>query len=298
MSKEQFLYNETKLVFELIEEASQRSGVSRGVAFEDFLHMSVAALSGGTMEDQYLAVVERHKHGKPGRRGCDSIARAFGTLVASMEQTQGEMIDVLGDLFQGAITYGEAGQFLTPQPVCRMMARVTIGEAAVEGEDDATERELSPSPLAETANTEEPTPDQPAEPKPLPRTPKRTVCDPACGSGRMLLAVAEINPHWEFHGQDVDLRCVRLTALNLAFRNLYGYVTWGNSLGLEKKLVYRTGFNLQGFIREMKLEDYPAPVRQAATQPPEISISPFTEDSNPAPQAGGPVKNGKQLRLF
>lgn len=93
VSKEQFLYNETKPVFDLIEEASQRSGVSRGQAFEDFLHMSVCAMSGGTMEDQYLAVVERHKHGKPGRRGCDSIARAFGTLVASMEQTQGEMID-------------------------------------------------------------------------------------------------------------------------------------------------------------------------------------------------------------
>jgi len=28
-----------------------------------------------------------------------SIAQAFGTLVASMEQTHGEMIDILGDLF-------------------------------------------------------------------------------------------------------------------------------------------------------------------------------------------------------
>ena len=114
----------------------------------------------------------------------------------------------------------------------------------------------------------------------------------------MLLAVAEINPHWEFHGQDVDLRCVRLTALNLAFRNLYGYVTWGNSLGLEKKLVYRTGFDLQGFIREIPLEDCPAPVRQAVTQPPVTSTSPVTEDSNPASEADGPAKSGKQLRLF
>ncbi len=147
MSKEQFLYYETKPVFDLIEDASQRSGVSRGQAFEDFLHMSVCAMSGGTMEDQYLAVVERHKHGKPGRRGCDSIAKAFGTLVASMEQTQGEMIDILGDLFQGAITYGEAGQFLTPQPVCRAMARLTIGEAAVEEGEEGEEAapELSPA---------------------------------------------------------------------------------------------------------------------------------------------------------
>ena len=299
MSKEQFLYNETKPVFDLIEETSQRSGVSRGVAFEDFLHASVCAMSGGSMEDQYLAVVERHKHGKPGKRGCDSIARAFGTLVASMEQTQGEMIDILGDLFQGAITYGEAGQFLTPQPVSRAIARLTIGEAVFEdGEGDEAAPEFSPIPLVEEADAETPATEQSAEPKPYPRTPKRTVCDPACGSGRMLLAVAEINPHWAFYGQDVDLRCVRLTTLNLAFRNLYGYVTWGNSLGLEKKLIYRTGFDLQGFIREIKLEECPSPVRQAATQPPEISMSPFTEDSNPAPQAGGPVKTGKQLRLF
>jgi hypothetical protein len=59
VSKEQFLYNETKPVFELIEEASQRSGVGRGQAFEDFLHMSVCAMSGGTMEDQYLHLLLR-----------------------------------------------------------------------------------------------------------------------------------------------------------------------------------------------------------------------------------------------
>ena len=295
MSKEQFLYNETKPVFDLIEEASQRSGVSRGQAFEDFLHMSVCAMSGGTMEDQYLAVVERHKHGKPGKRGCDSIARAFGALVASMEQTQGEMIDILGDLFQGAITYGEKGQFLTPMPICRAMARLTIGEAA--GEEDEGD-EFVPDHAANEVGVEEPTAEQSAEPKLLSRTPKRTVCDPACGSGRMLLAVAEIHPHWEFHGQDVDLRCVRLTALNLAFRNLYGYVTWGNSLGNEKKLVYRTGFNLSGFIREIKLEECPAPVRQAATEPPVTSISPVVEDSTQATQADRPAKPGKQLRLF
>ncbi len=57
MPKEQFLYNETKPVFDLVEEASQRSGVSRGQAFEDFLHMSVCAMSGGTMEDQSRSLV-------------------------------------------------------------------------------------------------------------------------------------------------------------------------------------------------------------------------------------------------
>ncbi len=295
MPKEQFLYNETKPVFDLIEEASQRSGVSRGQVFEDFLHMSVCSLSGGTMEDQYLGVVERHKHGKPGKRGCDSIARAFGTLVASMEQTHGEMIDILGDLFQGAITYGEAGQFLTPQPLCRMMAAVAISDGVSE-EGDTEEAE--PVQSVEEAGVEEPATDQSTEQNEIRRTPKRTVCDPACGSGRMLLAVAEIHPHWEFYGQDVDLRCVRLTALNLAFRNLYGYVTWGNSLGLEKKLIYRTGFNLQGFIREVKLEECPAPVRQA-TEESRLTHPSRVSESSPDTQASTQYPTEKtQLRLF
>ena len=115
MPKESFLYPETKPVFDLIEEASRRSGVSRGQAFEDFVHMSLCALSGGQMEDQYMTTVKKHSEGKKGKRGCDSIAHAFGTLVDAMEKTR---LDILGDLFQGGITYGEAGQFLSPEAVC------------------------------------------------------------------------------------------------------------------------------------------------------------------------------------
>jgi hypothetical protein len=105
----------------------------------------------------------------------------------------------------------------------------------------------------------------------------------------MLLAVAEQNRHWQFVGQDVDLRCVRMTAINLALRNLYGYVIHGNSLALEKKLVYRTGLNLCGFVREVSLDECPAPVQQAA-------IEAATEPEVPASQSSdGP---GRQLHLF
>ena len=62
----------------------------------------------------------------------------------------------------------------------------------------------------------------------------------------MLLAVAKINPHWTFHGQDIDIRCVRMTAINLAYRNLrlrYARDTLRN----ERRLIYQTGF--KGGIR-------------------------------------------------
>ena len=116
----------------------------------------------------------------------------------------------------------------------------------------------------------------------------------------MLLAVADLKPHWEFIGQDVDLRCVRMTAINLALRNLYGYVIWGNSLGLEQRLVYRTGFNLRGVIREIPIDQCPAPVQRAAAEqsPPVADPAP---SGDPPPDPGSdptPTKPGKQLRLF
>ena len=261
MPKESFLYPETQPVFDLVEEASRRSGVSRGQSFEDFLQMTVCALSGSQMEEQYLATVKKHSTGKPGKRGCDSIARAFGVLVNAMEETRK---DILGDLFQGSITYGEAGQFLTPEPVCQMMARMTLGE------DDGQDK-----------NT------------------RKSVCDPCCGSGRMLLASADIRPHWEFVGQDIDLRCVRMTAISLALRNICGYVIWGNSLGNDKRLVYRTGFNLQGFIREVPLESCPVPVQQQAFFPPSIHPEPSATEDSPMPSDDDdPPRPKSQLRLF
>ena len=165
-----------------------------------------------------------------------------------MEQTRGEVRDVLGDLYQGGITYGEAGQFLTPEDIARLMTKL------------------------QTAGL-------PAHPDRMP-----VVCDPCCGSGRMLLAVAEEHPGWELVGQDVDLRCVRMTAINLALRNLYGYVIHGDSLAGERKLVYRTGLNGRDFVREIAVNACPSPVQDAAATP-----------RQPPPNPGAP---SHQLDLF
>lgn len=180
------------------------SGKSRGQAFEDFLVLTVCALSGGRMEEQYLAIAGRYTAGEPGKRGIDLLASTFGKLVSLIEETRA---DILGDLFMGAITFGENGQFYTPEGVTDLLAQMA-GTGA-------------------------------------------TVFDPCCGSGRMLLSAATLNARRTFVGQDIDMRCVRMTAINLALRNLYGYVIWGNSLTAEQRLVYQTGFDGVGFIREV-----------------------------------------------
>lgn len=178
------------------------------------------------MEDEYLSIVPRYSEGAKGNRAIDAIPEAFGALIEAMEITKK---DILGDIFEGGITFGENGQFFTPEHICDVMAQLSM-DASVSG---------------------------------------KRIYDPACGSGRTLLAAADIAPNNEFYGQDIDIRCVRMTAINLALRNLHGYVIWGNSLADERRLVFRTGFNGKGVITKINPEERPEPVREIIEAPPE-----------------------------
>jgi hypothetical protein len=250
MPREQFLYDGSQQLCDLLDEAGRRTGVSRGQAFEDFVTCAVCALSNQQMEDEYLAVVQKgYGEGEHGRRGIDTLTQVFGTLVELMEKTRK---DILGDLFQGGITYGEAGQFLTPEEICRFMAALNVDETQ----------------------------------------PEALAFDPCCGSGRMLLAYAEHSPGGELVGQDIDLRCVRMTAINLALRNLYGYVLWGSSLSNEVKLAYRTGMNAKGgFLRHATSGELRFKFGHARP-----SVASSTAETDPAqPSSPAPAR---QLHLF
>jgi type I restriction-modification system DNA methylase subunit len=87
-----------------------------------------------------------------------------------------------------------AAQFFTPEPVVELMAALTMPEAVA---DDAI------------------------------------VHDPACGSGRMLVAGIRRNRFATFIGVDTDVTCVHMAALNCLVRNAETYVVHGNSLSLE-----------------------------------------------------------------
>ncbi len=259
IAKEHFFCRESKELLDLIDQAARKGRNSRGQAFSDFLEIVVCTLSGGEMEEQYLSVVKRYAEGEPGKRGIDMLAQCFARLVQAMEETRA---DILGDLFQGGITYGENGQFFTPDTVADLMAQL-VGHDEKEGEGDG----------------------------------RKTVADPCCGSGRMLLSAAKVNPHREFIGQDIDLRCVRMTAINLALRNLYGLVCWGNSLTQDQRLAYRTGFNGKGFIQEVQLERAPESTPAVPAHRPEPPPRPQPErDGKPKPN--GQADRVEQGSLF
>ncbi|AXG72987.1 SAM-dependent DNA methyltransferase [Flavobacterium arcticum] len=91
--------------------------------------------------------------------------------------------DILGDYFTLHITRGQNGQFFTPDPVCEFMAAITHGDKNKKG---------------------------------------ARVFDPACGSGRMLLAAAKNSPDNLFFGADNDQTCAHMATLNFFLNGLRG----------------------------------------------------------------------------
>lgn len=175
--------------------------MSRGAAFEDALTAMVCSLAAETMEDEYLAMVERHKAGKVGKRGIDLMPTLFAELVSAMSN---QNRDVLGDLFQSAVSHQERGQFFTPESLTTILAELTVGSPT----DSAEQSEI-------------------------------TISDPCCGTGRMLLAAAERHPNARLHGVDIDARCAKISAINLGLRQCYGWIVCGNTLTLETRFAYR-----------------------------------------------------------
>ena len=217
MARNDFLIPESQRVWRHVETAAVRSHHDTRRAFEDFLSMTVCALSGGRMEERYLEIAKSYGEKEQGKRAIDAFPQALAALVCAMEDTRR---DILGDIFQGAITHGQNGQFFTPESVCELMTRLTANPDA------------------------------------------SNVLDCCCGSGRLLLAAADVNPYAELIGWDIDERCAQITAINLALRNRYGWAIHGDSLSQKQWRIYRTGFDGRGVIAEVALPESPEPIKR------------------------------------
>lgn len=101
--------------------------------------------------------------------------------------------DPFGEFYMRYIAQGHNGQFFTPEPVCQIMSKMTGDELVM----------------------------------------AKNVLDPACGSGRMLLAFAKEHPYNYFYGADNSQTCAKMAALGFFFNGLKGEVAWINSLSME-----------------------------------------------------------------
>jgi len=110
--------------------------------------------------------------------------------------------DPLGALYEQLISKGQKGQFFTPEPIASFMASIVATD------------ELRPG---------------------------QCVVDPACGSGRMLLAAAKRNRSLRFYGADIDPLCSKMALVNMLLNSLTGEIAHMNSLSNEFYRGYKTG---------------------------------------------------------
>ncbi len=101
------------------------------------------------------------------------------------------------------------------------------------------------------------------------------VCDPACGSGRMLLAAAKFNHAIQMYGADNDLTCVNMATINLCLNGLFGEVAWMDTLSNQWYRSYRIELHEKGvpYIRQITEDEsyivlkLPEPVVQKKETP-------------------------------
>lgn len=179
--------------------------------FSDFCEVSALSLSNAVdlaqsekREARYREIIKRYTP--------EELKRFPEMLAALTNALEDETSDVLGKAFHELELHNKwAGQFFTPYDLCRMMAKMTLG-------DEAQVREL-------------------IECNGFVR-----VAEPAVGSGAMVIALAQemramgINYQRHLHvtAVDVDAKCVHMAYAQFSLLHVPAVIVHGNSLSLEE----------------------------------------------------------------
>lgn len=190
--------------------------------FRDFVEMMAIAISNSldplnyeTREARYHEVIKRYTPDE-----MQVFPQALAELTMALEV---ELHDALGQLFNELeLSNHYAGQFFTPYDVSKAMALVTV--------DEGMKRQIE-------------------------REGYITVLEPACGSGGMVVALAETMLHTGINYQesvhvtavDTDIRCVHMAYIQLSLLHVPALVLHGNSLSMETYSVWRTPAHVLGF---------------------------------------------------
>lgn len=135
-----------------------------------------------------------------GEESADNYARMLMAFSILADNRGEGFHDALGDLFMEYVSHGNNGQYFTPDPICEMMSQITQGD---------------PTELA-----------------------GKSVCDLACGSGRMLLAAGKRAAdkgvrNVRFFGSDIDPMCCKMAVLNMLINTMCGEIAHMDTLRME-----------------------------------------------------------------
>jgi type I restriction-modification system DNA methylase subunit len=191
--------------------------------FSDWLIMAAASLYSWkrdqAAEDEYMQIAKQYKEAELEKHG-----QLLAITVEALERTEQ---DFLGSVFTEAnLTNTRNGQFFTPYNVTLMMAKMIIGE----------------------------------------KLPTGRVCrinDPCCGAGGMLIAGAMVMKERGFDfqndalfiGQDIDVRCARMTFIQLTLLGVPAVVYCMNTLTMQEYWHRETiGYHMAGMDFRLRAE--------------------------------------------
>ena len=115
----------------------------------------------------------------------------FSQLLAQLLIYYRDPLGAYYEALSGSYKKSSFGQFFTPAALCEMTARMTVPKGTF-GKD---------------------------------------ILEPACGSGRMILALNNYCPGNHYTAQDLDHICVKMTCINLAFHGVKATVHHMDALG-------------------------------------------------------------------
>ena len=180
-------------------------------------------------EERYLQIIRSYKPDLQ-KKLAEIFAKVYA-LLASVVYDNGKFNDNLGEIFMRCnLGNKTAGQFFTPYHISELMARVTIDETLVK------EKIADDGILA--------------------------INDPCCGGGGMIMAALEVlhdlgvnyAQNCFIEANDVDLRCVHMTYLQLALAGVPAIVRHQNTLTRECWSVWYTPAYLFQYLRFHKFD--------------------------------------------
>lgn len=192
-------FNFVKSLNEIAREKHRRD------VFADFVFFMACAYHNSTkwnycqdLENEYLERIRKYE-----RSDVDRIAKLFAYVVDYLDDK--EPFDFLGSMYmQFGMGNDSLGQFFTPDSISQLMAQVECG-SGINAVDVGG---------------------------------RKTVCDPACGAGSTLLAIAKQNGrnNVKCYGVDLDRMSVTMCYVQMCIWGIDCEIYHGDSLKME---VYR-----------------------------------------------------------
>lgn len=164
--------------------------------FDDFLTIAICCMCHQQQEPLYFETIKGYTKDE-----LNHFAKLLGELMMLYFEAEkyGYWVDPLGDYYEvlaGNYKKSRLGQFFTPKPLCDLMTAFIIDK-----EDFG-----------------------------------KTINEPTCGSGRIILAANNYAPGNYYIAQDLDPICCKMTALNCCFHTVRAEIHCMDTLRMTKPI--------------------------------------------------------------